>query len=70
MPYHLSGEKKKCEKITSHLCRRLSIFHVLFLLCIIFWVASFKTDRNFLWGQTFSSQKKKREIVIKIMKIL
>lgn len=36
VPYHLSDEKKKCEKITSHLCRRLSIFHVLFLLCIVF----------------------------------
>ena len=32
VPYHLSGEKKRCEKITSHLCRRLSVFYVLFLL--------------------------------------
>lgn len=51
MPYHLSGEKKKCEKITSHLCGRLSIFYVLFLLCIVFWVTSYKTDRNCSWGK-------------------
>lgn len=34
-PITYQMREKKCEKITSHLRRKLSIFHVLFLLCIV-----------------------------------
>ena len=68
MPYQLSGEMKKCEKITSHLCRRLSVFCVLFLLCTVFQVASYETDHNFLWGQRLFFLKEMMiiKIIIKI----
>lgn len=64
--YRLSGEKKKVWK--NHLSLLQKAFYILFLLCIIFWVASFQTDHNFLWGQRLLFLK--NAIIIKIMIIL
>lgn len=64
-PITYQVRKEKCEKITSHLCRRLSVFYVLFLLCIVFGVASYERDHNFLWGQRLLFLK--NTIIIKIM---
>lgn len=65
-PIAYQVRKKKVWK--NHLSLLQKAFYILFLLCIIFWVASFQTDHNFLWGQRLLFLK--NAIIIKIMIIL